>query len=109
MGIISKKNYSLVSILALVLLVSLAIFSKQVIAAPPDVPPGLLKAMEVQDRHTPNIMSNPDVVGTGIGLNSIGKPIIHVFTVEEGVREIPSSLEGFRSCNRESFLLKLIY
>jgi len=95
MGIISKKKYSLVSIFALALLVSLAIFSKQVIAAPPDVPPGLLKAMEVQDKNTPSIMSNPDVVGTGVGLNSIGKPVIHVFTVEEGVRGIPSSLDGF--------------
>jgi hypothetical protein len=96
MNIISKKKYSLIGSLALVLILSLAVLSKGVFAAPPhEIPPGLLKAMEVQDRHTPSIMSTPDVVGTGVGLSSIGKPVIHVFTAEQDVSGIPADLEGF--------------
>lgn len=94
MGIISKKNYSLVSILALALLVSLAIFSKQVIAAPPDVPPGLAKAIEVQEANTPSLMSNSNVVGTAVGLGEDGEPVIKVYTIEDDTRGIPRSLGG---------------
>jgi len=94
MGIISKKNYSLVSILALALLVSLAIFSKQVIAAPPDVPPGLSKAIEVQEANTPSLMSNSNVIGTAVGIGEDGEPVIKVYTIEDDTRGIPNSLGG---------------
>jgi len=90
MGIISKKNYSLVSILALALLVSLAIFSKQVIAAPP----GLSKAIEVQEANTPSLMSNSNVIGTAVGVGEDGEPIIKVYTIEDDTRGIPRSLGG---------------
>lgn len=66
----------------------------QLIAAGPDVPPGLLRAAQLQEANTDKLMENPDVVGTAIGINGSGNPIIQVFAASEGVRGIPQNIEG---------------
>jgi len=66
----------------------------QVLAQPID-PPGLEIAMDVQEANTPDLMSDPDVVGTAVGLNEKGRPVILVFTISGQARGIPRSLEGF--------------
>ncbi len=43
----------------------------------------LQAVMEVQDRHTPNLMLDPNVVGTATGLTSDGRPAILIFLAEE--------------------------
>ncbi len=57
--------------------------------------PHVQAVMAVQNRHTPDLMDMPEVVGTATGLNEAGRPAILVFTknpVEAGV--IPRRLEG---------------
>jgi len=66
----------------------------QVLAQPID-PPGLEIAMDVQEANTPDLMSDPNVVGTAVGLNEKGRPVILVFTISGQARGIPRSLEGF--------------
>src|SRR3990172_4745573 len=88
-----KKLTITIAIALIAVLISLG--GGQLLAGPPDVPPGLEIAMEVQEAHTPSLMENPDVVGTAVGLDSAGNPVIQVFTAYEGVRGIPRSIEGF--------------
>lgn len=57
--------------------------------------PGIARVMAIQDRHTPSIMSRPDVVGTATGVDENGHVVITVFTkqpVSAGV--LPSELDG---------------
>ncbi len=51
-------------------------------------------AIEVQNRHTKNLMAIRDVVGTGVGMGADGLPIIKIFTVRAGVAGIPEWLES---------------
>ena len=89
MSNLSKKKYALISSIVLILIISLAVFSKVVVAAPPDVPPGLLKAMEVQEANTPALMEDPDVVGTAVSEDEDGNPVIKVFLANQGVIGLP--------------------
>ncbi|MGB7291679.1 MAG: MopE-related protein [Thermodesulfobacteriota bacterium] len=61
---------------------------------PPFSPPGLDIAMEVQEAHTPSLMANPSVVGTAVGLDAQGEPVIQVFLKNNRVKGIPFDLEG---------------
>jgi len=63
---------------------------------PHDIPPGLEIAIEVQEAHTPNLMDDPDVVGTAVRFDSTGNPVIQVFLANEGVRGIPRTLDGIK-------------
>lgn len=51
-------------------------------------------AMAVQDRHTRDLLDRPGVVGTGVGLNAAGRPVITIFTQRPGVEGLPDRLEG---------------
>lgn len=51
-------------------------------------------AMAVQERHTARLLAQPGVVGTGIGLNEAGRPVIKIFTERAGVEGLPDRLEG---------------
>lgn len=54
----------------------------------------LERAIAAQERHTDALLAREGVVGTAVGLNPAGKPVVRVFTEREGVRGIPSSLDG---------------
>jgi len=56
-------------------------------------PPGLEKAIEMQGKYNPRLMSTPLVVGTGVGLSTAGRAVVTVFASEPGVR-VPRALEG---------------
>ncbi len=69
----------------------------QVFADPPNgLPPGLLRAADIQEAHTPDLMADPGVVGTAVGLDSTGNAVIQVFLTEEGIGGIPGNLGGVR-------------
>ena len=51
-------------------------------------------AIAVHQRQWQRLMEIPDVVGSGVGLGSVGEPIIKVFTARHGVPRIPEMLEG---------------
>jgi len=81
---------------ALYLLAILFIMNFQIaLAEPPfEIPPGLLKAKEAQELNTPYLMEDPDVVGTAIGEDLNGNAVIKVFLAKDGVKGIPSKLNG---------------
>jgi len=57
-------------------------------------PPGLQRAMEVQDRNTDHLLTVPGVVGTAIGFRGDGAPVVLVLTEHALVGGLPKSLEG---------------
>jgi len=63
--------------------------------------PVIQAVMAVQDRHTAELMNNPEVVGTATGLTEDGRPAIMVYTKSEAGTAalkkgmvIPESIEG---------------
>ena len=91
----SHNKKKAISIFAISLVLLLTIGGAQLIAAPPGVPPGLLRAIEVHKAHIKQLIENPDVVGTAVGTDSSGNPLIEVFTASEGVRGVPGNIDGF--------------
>lgn len=63
-------------------------------AAPPEVPPGLARAVEVQERNSDHFFSFSGVVGTGVGLARENAPSIKVFVEDVTRPELPRSLDG---------------
>lgn len=59
--------------------------------------PEVQAAIVVQERHTDDLMKDPDVVGTGIGAGEDGKPVILILTKREGVSNLPAALDGIRT------------
>ena len=51
-------------------------------------------AIRAANRHTARLMANPNIVGTGVGLNEEGEPAVRVFLLHDRVRGIPSELDG---------------
>lgn len=57
--------------------------------------PLIQAAMAVQNRHTPKLMSIPQVVGTATGISTNGKPCILVLVeTEAAISSLPASLDG---------------
>lgn len=54
----------------------------------------LKDAMNVQNRHTEQILRIPGVVGLGTGIGANGRPVIRIFSRTPGIAEIPQTLEG---------------
>jgi len=63
-------------------------------APPPDGPPGLEKAIAVQEKHNPRLLTTLGVVGTAVGLREDGTAVVKVFTEKPGVASLPTSLDG---------------
>jgi Putative Ig domain/Fibronectin type III domain len=57
-------------------------------------PPGLAVAIAVQERHADRLLDTPGIVGTGVGLNPAGRPVIRVYTERPDVANVPAALEG---------------
>jgi hypothetical protein len=51
----------------------------------------------VQEAHTAALMSRPDVVGTGIGADAKGNPVLLILTTREGVPNLPTTIDGVRT------------
>ncbi len=57
--------------------------------------PIIQSVMDVQNRHTSGLLSDPTVVGTATGLDSQGNPAIMVYLESErGGKGVPASIEG---------------
>jgi len=63
--------------------------------------PGLEIAIAAQERHTNSLMANPQVVGTGVGLNAEGEPAVIIFT-ETQRGGFPRTLDGVPVVVRQS-------
>ena len=60
---------------------------------PPINPPGLERAMAVQEAHTNGLLAIKGVVGTAVGLDA-DQPVIKVFLESAGIARIPEKLDG---------------
>ena len=58
-------------------------------APPPDGPPGLQRAIEVQEENSDWLLEAQGVVGTAVSTTAEGRPVISVFTESSGVRGLP--------------------
>ena len=70
--------------------------------------PRVQQVIEVQNRHTDELMSMPGVVGVGTGLDIQGEPAIVVLTMEDAVAaSLPAELEGISVVARVSGAITL--
>jgi len=53
--------------------------------------------MAVQERHTDRLMALADVVGTGVGADEKGMPVLLILTKRAGVPNLPAMIEGIRT------------
>jgi hypothetical protein len=51
-------------------------------------------AIAVQDRHTPELIKIPGVLGTATALGADGRPVVRIFAERPGIAELPARLEG---------------
>lgn len=90
-----KGNIFRLRLLSLIILVLMLLGS---IAALPayaqDGPPGLARAIEVQQRNTPGLMANPGVVGTGVALAPDGQAAVVILLRQGGPAGLPTQIEG---------------
>ena len=80
-----------VLIVAVVALAWFAASQPEDVAA--EQPPGLARAIEAQERHTPGLLGQPGIVGTGVGVNPQGVPVIRVYVATPGV-PAPQALDN---------------
>ncbi|MFC1966381.1 PKD domain-containing protein [Chloroflexota bacterium] len=82
-------------VLFAVIIALLASLTATVYAAPPpDGPPGLKRAIEVQEAHTNDLLAIPGVVGTAVGLRADGEPVVKIYTKSAKVSKLPKKLDG---------------
>jgi hypothetical protein len=71
--------------------------ASDVLGPPPDAlfsqRQAIQTAIAVQDRHTPELLKIPGVVGTATALGEDGRPVLRVFTERPDVADLPSRLE----------------
>jgi hypothetical protein len=51
-------------------------------------------AITAQERHTQHLLSLPGVVGTAVGLNPAGKPVVQIFVTGPNVENLPDVVDG---------------
>jgi hypothetical protein len=54
----------------------------------------LAGVMQIQNRHTPQLLALPGVVGTATGIGVAGKPVVYVLARAADVTGVPAALEG---------------
>ena len=60
--------------------------------------PAVKSVMAVQDRHTPILMANPNVIGTATTVGDDGKPAVMILVLSEDARRaMPAKLEGINT------------
>jgi hypothetical protein len=84
----------LLSVVVAVLLTAINASGQQA-REPAEVRRGQLqRVIEVQERYTRQLVSNPLVFGTGVSVDQSGRGMVKVFTRAAGVRGVPRRLEG---------------
>ena len=93
-NIVNIRNVMIIT-LVIFIIAFITSLGERILAEPPVTPPGLEIAIEVQEAHTPELLGRPEVVGTAVGLDDQGKPVIQVFTKSASFSGIPDNIEGF--------------
>ena len=87
-----KRHWLFLTVLAVVLIGGLAFIGEANAQQGRDQ--GIQRAIQAQERHTPNLMARRGVVGTGVGLDPQGRPVIRVFVEDEDAARMPAQLDG---------------
>ncbi len=87
-----RKLLSLGSLIAVVLLVALA--ASPIYGQTGRGGQGLETAIAAQERHTDALLANRGVVGTAVGYNAGGVPVVKIFAETAGVAGLPKRLDG---------------
>ena len=85
-----RKILLLASLAVLVTLTAIPAFA----GGPSGDPPGLGRAIAVQESNTNALLAREGVTGTAVGLGPDGQAVIKVYTESAGVAGIPSKLDG---------------
>jgi hypothetical protein len=89
------SSYVFKRLLQVLVSFSLVLTSTLLFAAVPDIDaPGIQRAIQAQEIHSPNLMQQAGIVGTGVSVNGLGKPVIKIFTEHAGVSNMPSHIDG---------------
>jgi hypothetical protein len=56
---------------------------------------GINAAIQVQDRHTRDLLNIAGVLGTAVGLSEDGRPVIRLYLAHADVEGLPKMLDGF--------------
>jgi len=91
-----KKLLQLVAFILFVSLVAMPVYAQNGRGR------GLEIAIAAQEFHTDVLMANPGVVGTGVGLNADGEPVVVILTETRGIRGLPRTLDGVPVVMRQS-------
>ncbi len=87
-----RKLLSLSSLIAVVLLAALA--ASPIYGQAGRGGQGLETAIAAQERHTDALLANLGVVGTAVGYNAGGVPVVKIFIEKAGVAGLPKRLAG---------------
>jgi len=52
------------------------------------------RAITIQERNTEHLLALPGVVGTAVGLNPAGNPVVQIFVTGPSVENLPDAVEG---------------
>jgi hypothetical protein len=56
--------------------------------------PDLSAALAAQERHSDQLLAQPNVVGTAVGYGANGRPVVKVYTARQSVAGVPTTLDG---------------
>lgn len=56
--------------------------------------PDLSAALAAQERHSDQLLAQPDVVGTAVGYGTDGRSVVKLYTARQGVAALPTTLDG---------------
>ncbi|MCZ6626101.1 MAG: hypothetical protein O7B35_18030 [Deltaproteobacteria bacterium] len=85
------KNRCLVVLTFVIFFLGAAAFAQQL----PELPRAALEhAIAIQERYTDDLMADPEVVGTGVGVGANGQAVIKVFVKRGQLAGLRGSLDG---------------
>jgi hypothetical protein len=88
-----NKRWSVTAVVSM-LLVAVVLTGLGVAGGPSSTPPGLARAIAAQEAHTDALLGHAGVVGTAVGLDDQGSPVVKIYTESGNVTGLPHSLDG---------------
>ena len=88
-----NKRWSVTAVVSM-LLVAVVLTGLGMAGGPPSTPPGLARAIAAQEAHTDALLGRAGVVGTAVGLDAHGAPVVKIYTESGHVGGFPHAVDG---------------
>ena len=88
-----NKRWSVTAVVSM-LLVAVVLTGLSMAQGPHGTPPGLARAIAAQEAHTDALLGRPGVVGTAVGLDDQGSPVVKIYVEHGNVAALPHSVNG---------------